>query len=471
MFFIIEKLEETTFEFSQNAARVVWFWLCIKLETQKILNLLGSANNESSKFATRKWYVINDQNNTDYGEGNEDSTTVKFETKVIKSNLCDYSDAYILVTGNITATGGDANTRVAFKNCAPFTKCITHINDEHVDNADNLDIIMPMYNLIEYSDNYSDTSWILWQFKRDEQNMNNGNPANVTTDDSSSFKYKSSFFKPLTAADNGVFKDVKIAVPLKYLSNFWKSLEMLLINYKIHLELNWTKDCVMSTIADTTFKITNTKLYVPIVTLSSKGNVKLVKVLKEGFKRPVYWNEHQTKIETRNLDNKNLTRFPLDASFQEVRRFFVIAFNNTTVTVPNNPINNINKSVLRKSYTKYFIPRVNITTYNELIDGRNFYDQPVNDKVKQYDENGEFATGQGDDYTTECLLDYQYFKNHYNLIVVDLSKQKELDADSRAIQQIEFYGMSKTNWRVCTVLEKSKEAMLEFSKEQQKFCK
>ena len=119
------------------------------METQNIANLLGNANNQSSKFATRKWYVINNQNNTNYGEGNEDSTTVKFETKVIKSNLCDYSDAYILVTGNITATGGGANDRVAFKNCAPFTKCITHVNDEHVDNADNLDIIMPMNNLIE----------------------------------------------------------------------------------------------------------------------------------------------------------------------------------------------------------------------------------------------------------------------------------------------------------------------------------
>ena len=100
-------------------------------------------------------------------EGNEDNTTVKYETKVIKSDLCDYSDTYILVTGNITVTGGDANTRVAFKNCALFTKSITHINDEHVDNADNLDIIMPMYNLIEYSDNYSDASRSLWQFKRD----------------------------------------------------------------------------------------------------------------------------------------------------------------------------------------------------------------------------------------------------------------------------------------------------------------
>ena len=96
------------------------------------------------------------------------------------------------------------------------------------------------------------------------------------------------FFKPLTAADNGVFKNVQMAVRLKYLSNFWRSLEMLLINRKIHLELNWSKYCVMSTVAGTTFKITNTKLYVPIVNLSSKENVELVKLLKEGFKRPVF---------------------------------------------------------------------------------------------------------------------------------------------------------------------------------------
>ena len=133
MFFIIEKLEETTFKFTQNAVTVVWFWLCIKKEFQKIVNLLSDADNDSSKFATRKWYFINDQNNTDYGEGKESGTTAKFETKVIKSNLCDYSDAYVLVTGSITATDGNANTRVAFKNCAPFTKCITHINAEHVD--------------------------------------------------------------------------------------------------------------------------------------------------------------------------------------------------------------------------------------------------------------------------------------------------------------------------------------------------
>ena len=163
---------------------------------------------------------------------------------------------------------------------------------------------------------------------------------------------------------------------------------MPLIKYKIHLELNWSKDCVMSTVANTKFKIANTKLYVPIVTLSSKDNVNLVKLLEEGFKRPVYWNEYQTKIETRNSDKNNLTRFPLDASFQGVRRLFVLAFNNS---------NDGNEKVERNSHTKYFLLRVNITNYNVLIDGRNLYDQPINDQMKHYDEIRKTATGQGDD--------------------------------------------------------------------------
>ena len=188
---------------------------------QKIANLLGDADNESSKFATRKWHVTNDQNNTVYGEGNENGTTVKFETQVIKSSLCDYSDAYILAIGDITATGSNDNTKVASKNCAPFTKFITHINDEHVDTFDNLDIVTPMYNLIEYSHNYSDTTGSLWQFKRDEQNMNDRIHVDVTIANSTTFKYKSSFIKDSTAVDgNRVFKDVKIVIPLKYLSNF-----------------------------------------------------------------------------------------------------------------------------------------------------------------------------------------------------------------------------------------------------------
>ena len=122
--------------------------------------------------------------------------------------------------------------------------------------------------------------------------MNNGNPVNVTTDRSSSFKYKSIFIGESAAVvGNRVFKYVKIAVLLKYFSSFWRSLEMPLIDCKIHLELNWRNDCVMSTTEETTFKTTNTKLYVPIVTFSSKDNATLVKLLEDKFNRLVYWNE------------------------------------------------------------------------------------------------------------------------------------------------------------------------------------
>ena len=134
---------------------------------------------------------------------------------------------------------------------------------------------------------------------------------------------------------------------------------------------------------------------------------------------------------------------------------FVLAFDNT---------NNDDNKVERDSHRKYFLPRVDITKYNVLIDDRNFYDQPINDQFKKYDEIRKIATGQGDDYTTGCSLDYQYFKDHYQLIAGDLSKQKELDADPRSTQQIEFYGILNTNSQVCTVLEKSKETILEFYK-------
>ena len=220
-----------------------------------------------------------------------------------------WSDAHILVTGDVTVTGGNANTNVAFKNCAPFTRCVTHINDEHIDIADNLDVTM--HNLFEYSDNYSDTSGKLCQFKRDKSPMNkNGNPVDVVTNNSSSFRYKSSILEK-TVAD-GILKKINISVPLKYLTNFSRSLEMPMINCKIHLELNWAKNCLMygngvynaadKNNNDTTFKITNTKLYVLIVTLSTEGNVKPTKQLKEGFKISTYWNQCKTEMDSKDLD-------------------------------------------------------------------------------------------------------------------------------------------------------------------------
>ena len=146
----------------------------IKIETtQKIANLLNYSNNEFSKFATRKWYIINDQNNGQYRNGNENGSTIKFETKVIKPNLCDYSDKYILVTGDIKVADVAPNTNVTFKNCAPFTRFVTQ-----------------------------DFSGSLDQFKRDESPMNDDeNPSNVALDNSTSFEYKANLLQKADDAD------------------------------------------------------------------------------------------------------------------------------------------------------------------------------------------------------------------------------------------------------------------------------
>ena len=127
------------------------------MKTQKIINLLNDSINEESKFATKKWYVIDSHTKSKHKQGD----TIKFETETIKSSLWDYSDAFILVTGNITITA-DNDTDVAFKDCAQFSACKTVINDVFVDEANHIYIAMLMYNLIEYSDNYSDTSTLLW---------------------------------------------------------------------------------------------------------------------------------------------------------------------------------------------------------------------------------------------------------------------------------------------------------------------
>ena len=175
-----------------------------------------------------------------------------------------------------------------FKNCAPFEKCRTEINETFIDEADFINITMPMYNLVEYRDNYSDISGSLWQFRRDEI-INN---ADVTNDNNArSFKYKASIID--NTEDNGTKSKVKIAVPLKYLRNFWRSLEMPLINCKVELSLKWYDRCLLTIANTAAFKITDAKLYVPIVTLSVEDNTKLTKLLNEGFKRPIHWNKYK----------------------------------------------------------------------------------------------------------------------------------------------------------------------------------
>ena len=209
----------------------------------------------------KKWYIVDSQTTkAKYNKGD----TIKFETETIKLSLCDYSDVFILVTGNITVNAAN-DTDVAFKNCAPFSICKTIINDVFVDRAEHIYIAMLMYNLIEYSHNYSDTSGSLWQFKRDEVPANN---ADLTANNSQSLKYKATLVEKKTADHNNGYssvKDTKIVVPWKYLG-FWRSLEMPLINCKVNLELNWIEDCILSSAGNSKFEIADAKLHVPIVT-------------------------------------------------------------------------------------------------------------------------------------------------------------------------------------------------------------
>ena len=334
------------------------------MESQKIINLLDSNDNELQKFATKRWYIINDQNtgNNAYGNG-EDSTTIKFETKVIKPNLYDYSDAYILVTGYIQ--NKLANSVVAFKNCAPFRTCDVTINDEHTEKSEDLDIVMPMYNLLEYSDNYQNSTGSLYQFKRDEQPDDNADVANNTT----SLVYKSKLNK---GTDDNNVNNVKLVVPLKYVSNFFRSLELPLVNCKIDLELTWHKDCIISSVDAAagqvvSFMITDTLLYVPVATLSTKDNNKLTKQLHEGFKRTIYWNQYVSKPFPETPHKRTgITRFALEAAFQGVNRLFVLAFEDTRTNDPATDANNPGPQnlaanrVIRNSYRKYFAPIVEL---------------------------------------------------------------------------------------------------------------
>ena len=232
---------------------------------------------------------------------------------------------------------------------------------------------------------------------------------------------------------------------------------MPLINCKVELSLIWDLNCVLCTLTGaSTFTITEAKLYVLIVTLSTEDTTELLKLLSEVFKRPVYWNTNKVIAEKPYHVDAPI-RETIDSSCQGINRLFVLAYEGGDNTVTAN------------FHRRYFLPRVEIKNYNIEIDGRNFDDQPINnqetnDLVKQHDELRKVSTGQGDDYTIGCLLDFAFFKRNYILIAADLSKQKALDADSRAIQRIIFTGKVDVAAVTYYIYEKSKETVLEFYK-------
>ena len=257
---------------------------------------------------------------------------------------------------------------------------------------------MPVHNLIEYSDNYSKTSGSLWQYRKeiaavdDNDDVVNFDRANATD----SFNFKT---KITNQTDDDGRLDVEIMVPLKYLSNFWRTLEMPLINCEVEIILTWSAGCVIiytdAANQVPTFRITETNLYVPVVTLSTQDNTNLLPQLKSGFKRIISWNKYLPKPELL-VQNANLNHL-VEPNFQVVNRIFVLAFEDDAQRISNK---------------RYYLPNVEVKDYSVMIDGKNFFDQSVkNDKVT-YENIRKIDTGQGDDYTTGCLLDYIYFKKN-----------------------------------------------------------
>ena len=345
------------------------------MEFQKIVNFIGttSDNKDLPTFVTKKWIEVYDQSEGNYNVNKE----IRIKTSMLRSDLCDFSDAYIVVKGNIfitkktftaddidapnntaaniTATNNANNNpfgdkKLVFKNNAPFINYISKINGVKIDNAEDLDVVMPMYNLLEYSKNYRKTTDSLWNYYRDEPSSTIG-ANNITHSilNSKSFDYQAGFMENGVTHDNLTKNDVKVVVPPKHLSNFWRHLDIPLINYEVELILTWFKNSILidkstreanydadhnvyetDNPEDATFKITDVKLFVPVVT-SSKGNdIQLLEQLKTGFKRTTKWNKYRSQMSIQP-QNSNLNYF-IDPTFTNVNRLFVLSFprNNNT---------------------------------------------------------------------------------------------------------------------------------------------
>ena len=307
------------------------------MEYEKIHNLVNGGETMPdlvSKFTSKKLVEVhNPTPNNQYSENKE----IRFKTSILRSDLCDYSDAYVKVKANvnvradrnnadnINTLAGDANeNKITFilKNNAPFISCITKINGELDENAENLDVVMPMYNLIEYSKNFRKTNGSLHNYYRDEPNNEPvvDNDISYSMLNSESYKYKAKITNKYATFNIGadpVATEATIIIPLKHLGNVWRELNMPLINCEVELKLKWNKNCVLiskatanaraaqgniparaliNTPLEATLTVTNCKLYVPVVTLHAIDDNKLINSLKTEFKRTVTWNNYRSTI-------------------------------------------------------------------------------------------------------------------------------------------------------------------------------
>ena len=307
------------------------------MECDKINNLLFTEDNKSerlSKFVIREYVRVKSLSNT-YNE----NKPIRFKTPMLRSNLCDYSDAYILVKGTITVTAPGANNGannirdkrnrpLILKNNAPFVSCITRSNGELIEDADDLDIVMSMYNLLEYSKNYRKIIGSLYNYYRDElsDDADDNNFDNIKVINSNTFKYKNKIIANTYNVNAGAggydvnkngTQEVELAIPLKYLGNFWRALNISLISCEVSLELKWDKNCVITSLEQkdigggnrdnaptgATLAINDCKLYVPAVTLSKDDEIKLLTILKSRFKREIIWNKYRSQMTTKAVNN------------------------------------------------------------------------------------------------------------------------------------------------------------------------
>ena len=445
------------------------------MEYDKINNLLLSEDNESeklSKFVTREYVRVNSLSNA-YNEN-------LYLKLMLRSNLCDYSDAYTLVKGTITVTAPGANNDVnnirgkrnrplILKNNAPFVSCITRINGELIEDAYDLDIVMSMYNLLEYSRNYRKTIGSLYNYYRDElsDDADDNNFDNIKVVNSNTFKYKNKITGNTYNVNAGAqgydvnkngTQEVELAITLKYLGNFWRALNIPLISCEVFLELKWNKNCVITSLEQrdigggnrdnaptgATLAINDCKLYISAVTLSKDDEIKLLTNLKSGFKREIIWNKYRSQMTTEAVNN-NLNIL-IDPTFTNVNKLFVLAYQTADG---------------RQSFSQFYLPKVMVKDYNVIIDKLAFFDLPIKTDEETYEKIIDIS--RNNEYKTGNLLDYDYFKKHYKLIAIDLSKQQVLQENEDLIQQVNFIGRLTEAANVFIIIEKKENTILKFS--------
>ena len=347
---------------------------------------------------------------------------------------------------------------MALKNNAPFFSCVTRINNVLIDDCQDLDIVMPMYNLTSYSKNYQKTTASLWNYYRDEPNSGTQNNINYSIKDSKSFDYKKGLVGKLE--DNNIeLENIKIAVPIKYLSKFLRILEIPLIKCEICLNLKWSKSCVLTSQAtraadpnadppvvqinnptDAEFNITDCKLYVPAITLPTLYENILHRKLKEGFSIDVYWDRYRSQMTNQKA---GLINYLIDPTIDNLSRLFVLAYENEDG---------------RSDFKNYYLRTRKITDYNVLIDQQPFFELPIRNKKETYERIVDVYKNLND-YTKGNLFSYDYFSNHYKLILVDLAKQN-ISLDK---QQTNFNGKLNEDATVFFIIEESKITTLKFS--------